>query len=285
MASLPSSQAYVVITINSAFSALTAAPAGGSLIDGYNVKFNCNSSSCSATLSLVNPTSTGNYSYSLTTYSSQNFTVGTSVSNSWSFDCANTDCRSCLANGSCLTCYNSSISQFYIFNSANNSCIRACSAGSFLVNTTCTACSTNCSECTATSIKCTACPSGYFLQTTFAVCIKTCLSGYFANSLNQQCDKCISPCLTCQNTASNCLSCVTGTFLFGNQCMSTCPSSTYISNTTTSKCDPCSSNCLTCSGTVSTCLSCNNTISLYLQSNTCVPSCYTNYYLVNNLCT
>ena len=163
MTSLPSSQSYVVITINSAFPALTAAPAGGSLIDSYNVKFNCNSSTCSVSLGLINPTSIGTYSFSLTTYSSQNFTVGTSTSNGWSFDCSTTDCRSCLANGSCLTCYNSSISQLYYFNSANNSCIRKCITGSFQVNNTCTPCSSNCSECIATSFKCTACPSGYFL--------------------------------------------------------------------------------------------------------------------------
>lgn len=115
------------------------------MIDSFNVKFNCAGSSCSVNLGLTNPTAAGGFSFSLNTFSSDNYQVGVSTSNSWNYDCASTVCRSCLTNSSCATCYNSTITQFYIFNSANSSCIRACSVGNFLVNTTCTPCSSNCS--------------------------------------------------------------------------------------------------------------------------------------------
>lgn len=58
-----------------------------------------------------------------------------------------------------------------------------------------------------------------------------------------------------------------------------------VSNNITKTCDYCSSNCLTCSIFAYNCTSCNNTISLYLDVNTCVTNCSTQKYLVDNICT
>ena len=72
LTSLPSSQSYVIIGFNSAFPGLSTAPSGGTLIDSFNIKFSCSGSSCSVNLPLTNPTASGPFTFSLTTFSLEN---------------------------------------------------------------------------------------------------------------------------------------------------------------------------------------------------------------------
>lgn len=189
LSGLSGTQNYVRVTINSAFPAVTIAPAGARRVDNYNLDFDCNSTACSLSVSLTNPTATGSFTFSLNSYindTAVEYQVGTSTSNSWTYDCATTNCRSCEANGSCITCYNSSITPFWIFSTSAKTCISDCPPGFFSTNanTTCTPCDSNCTECIASSRQCTKCASNYFLDTVYAICVPTCLPGYFANSLN-----------------------------------------------------------------------------------------------------
>ena len=200
----------------------------------------------------------------MTSYTVDNYQVGTSTSNSWTYACSATECRSCHTNNSCIDCYSSSISSYSIFNTNSSTCTSACTTGFFLVGSTCTPCDTNCSTCIASSKNCTACVANYYLDLVYAICVPSCLSGYFANAGNQQCNGCTPPCATCTTTATNCLSCTSGTYLHNNLCPSSCPTGTHVANPSTNNCDPCSSNCLTCSGTITNCLTCNNNIPLYL---------------------
>ena len=236
-------------------------------MDTHNLDYTCNTSTtCSLNIPLTNPTSLGDYSFTLNSYTSTNYQVGSSTSNIWTYDCNNTDCRTCLANNSCTSCYSSTISSFSIFNTASSTCTSACNTGFFLVGTTCTPCDTNCTQCITSSKNCTACsasPTLYYLELTFDICVTSCLAGEFANAGNQQCNTCTSPCATCTTTASSCLSCVSGTYLHSATCLSTCPVGSHLANNGTLQCDPCNINCLTCSNTLTFCLSCNNTAGLY----------------------
>ena len=132
------------VGINSAFPAVTSPPTGATLVDSHNLDYSCTSASCSLNIPLTNPTALGDYTFSLNTFTVDNYQVGTSTSDIWTYNCKGTDCRSCLANNSCITCYGSSISAFSIFNTASSTCTSACPVGFFLVGTTCTPCDTNC---------------------------------------------------------------------------------------------------------------------------------------------
>jgi len=120
--------------------------------------------------------------------------VGSSTSNSWTFDCATTECRSCQSDGSCQTCYNSSISNYYILNTNSSTCERACSPGYYLILTTCYLCSSNCLECVNSSSNCTRCYSNYYLDLTYNKCVTTCQPGYFASTFSLTCSNCDSTC-------------------------------------------------------------------------------------------
>lgn len=246
LSGLPASQSYVIVTINSAFPAVTTAPTGAIRIDSYNLNYSCSSTTCSLSIPLTNPTAVGSYTFLLNTFTLDNFQVGTSTSNSWTYDCASTNCRSCYGNGTCISCYSSTVISIYtIFSTSTGTCISACPPSFFLVNSTCTPCDTNCSECTTTSKRCFSCASTYFLETIFFTCVPSCLPGYFANGFNQQCDTCTSPCATCSVTATTCLSCNSTTYLFGTECRTSCPIKNFI-NYTNSSCEPCPAECTQC---------------------------------------
>jgi len=80
------------------------------------------------------------------------------------------------------------------------------------------------------------CPSGQFLSSTSTPssisCTGTCPTGQ--SPLNGQCVVCGNNCGSCsftiQNTTDKCLTCMGTTFLFGSQCLSTCPSGTTQNN-------------------------------------------------------
>ena len=130
-------------------------------------------------------------------------------------------------------------------------------------NVTCSRCDSNCSECTTLARTCISCPTSYFLDTNYNVCVPNCSTGYFANALNKLCTQCSEPCRSCTGSASFCLSCITNFYLLNTNCLPTCPVNFFINNEATRICDTCNSNCLTCQNKTTTCLTCNNTQGLY----------------------
>lgn len=157
--------------------------------------------------------------------------------------------------------------------------------GYFQVNTTCSKCDSNCSECAGTSKTCKSCISNFYLDTTYNLCVPSCQSGFFANALNMICTPCTAPCATCTGLSTHCLTCNLNFYLLNSTCPSSCPDKVYVANSLTGRCDVCSSNCLTCSGSISTCLTCDNTAGLYFENSKCVGNCSTNYFIVNSICT
>ena len=51
------------------------------------------------------------------------------------------------------------------------------------------------------------CPLGYYGLVTTKICVDTCPSGRFANTITSSCDFCNFNCLTCDKSSTNCLSC------------------------------------------------------------------------------
>jgi hypothetical protein len=146
---LSDTQTYVIVSIASSFGSLSTAPSGFTLVNSYALKVSCIGVLCSFNFTITNPTISSNYTFAITSYTGDDYQVGTSTSNPWTFDCSNTNCRSCQSNGSCTSCYDSSIisNGYNIFNTYTSSCDRACQSGYFLINTTCSICNSNCSEC------------------------------------------------------------------------------------------------------------------------------------------
>lgn len=108
-------------------------------------------------------------------------------------------------------------------------------------------------------------------------------------------NNCSLSCKTCLSTNSSaCLSCYTPstlnlTLLYGETCVSSCPSNSFQQNLT---CIACDSSCLTCSNTQTNCLSCNtsNNSSPYFYFNvststgSCLATCGFGTYLDNATC-
>jgi hypothetical protein len=286
LSGLSGAQSYAIVNIDSSFGALSNDSLGTyTAVNSYSLKVSCVGTSCTFNFNITNPTINGSYVFPVSTFTSDGYSVGVSTSNAWLFDCDTTLCRSCLSNGSCISCYSASISSNYILNTFTSTCDTDCSSGYFRINSTCTICDSNCSQCVNTSKTCNSCPSNYFLDTNYSVCVPACVKGYFANTLSHTCTPCTQPCSTCTGTSTYCLTCAQNYYFLGNQCPSTCPSNFYIANIVTLNCDSCSANCLTCANTTTFCLTCNNSLGLYFQNNVCVGSCSSNYILVNSICT
>ena len=144
---LSEAQEYIIVSVDTSF--------GG--ISNYTVQYPCSGASCTFSLTLRNPVNFANYTFQLKSYAGD-YQVGSGVSNEWTFDCLNTNCRSCDASKKCIDCYNSSLTSHDIFNTSSQDCIRACTSGYFYFdNITCSICDTNCTECTNTSITCINC--------------------------------------------------------------------------------------------------------------------------------
>ena len=140
------------IVFNDLFGALTSPPSGGALLGARNVRFDIsNQTSTDLYMSLVTPTSFGDYTFSMTTFieiGGVSYLMGQSVSNVWRHSCYMTLCRECDASNitKCINCYSKSISDFYIFDTALTTCRRDCNSGFYLTNngTSCSPCSNNC---------------------------------------------------------------------------------------------------------------------------------------------
>lgn len=173
------------------------------------------------------------------------------MSNIWRHTCYNTVCRKCdpTNNAICIDCYNTTISDYYIYDTALQTCTRDCLSGFFMSGNVCSPCSGNCLECANISTNCTSCnPSqSLFLDTVYMKCVSTCTDGYYKNTQIQTCLPCSAPCLYCMDSPTKCTYCPLGKFLLNQGCLDSCPvNKQYIENPITRNCDLCNSNCLTC---------------------------------------
>jgi len=133
-------------------------------------------------MNLINPTAFGSYTFSLATYlvsaNGTSYLIARSTSNIWQQSCFGTVCRECnsINNAICIDCYNSTISNYYIFDSAGQTCSRDCTTGFYLVSLVCSPCSANCLECSNTSTNCTSCSSSanLYLDTNYLICVSSC---------------------------------------------------------------------------------------------------------------
>lgn len=137
-------------------------------------------------------------------------------------------------------------------------------------------CHVYCLTCTdVLSTTCTSCNTGYKLSGT--TCAVACLAGYGLTTNATLCVLCDLKCIVCYQTSTNCSSCTTTSganeaFLYGTQCLSTCPAG-YNQNYTTHVCDPCSNSaCISCNASnYAQCYSCNSTT--YWLSYDCIYTC------------
>ena len=73
LAGLSNSQKYVIINIDSSFGSLSTAPSGFTLISSYALKVDCLGTACSFNFSITNPTISGNYTFTITSYTTDNY--------------------------------------------------------------------------------------------------------------------------------------------------------------------------------------------------------------------
>ncbi len=181
----------------------------------------------------------------------------------------------------CIDCYNTTISEFYIFDTSLNTCTRDCLSGYFMSGTTCSPCASSCMECANISTNCTSCNplQSLFLDTVYMKCVTTCANGYYKNTQIQSCLPCSSPCLYCIDSPTKCTYCSVGTYFLNNGCLTNCPATNkFIENSLTRNCDICNTNCLTCQNTTTTCITCNTTALLFLENSKCVFHCQSNSF-------
>lgn len=141
-------------------------------------------------------------------------------------------------------------------------CITLCPDGYYAnVNSSCQRCSYVCRTCSGAASNCTTCASGFLLNNS---CLGVCPEGLYAEVSTLECKACTRPCLSCVNDTRRCLTCTNTTYLFGYQCLQSCPKGYYPSTNSCLKCRP---PCQTCLNETA-CLSC---VSSYLTNmSTCV---------------
>ena len=178
----------------------------------------------------------------------------------------------------CSACYGNLISE-----------CTSCSAGWYLSGNTCIQCWQgsgptlySCATCSgAAYTNCKSCNAPAFLYPDpEGECRTPCPDGFWGDTSTRKCKAChnsaSSPftCKTCTaGSSSSCTSCNDGTFLYGGQCLASCPNG-YWEDTSINECMPCWSGsgptfftCATCSGGAYTnCKSCNAPAFLYPDS-------------------
>jgi proprotein convertase subtilisin/kexin type 5 len=196
-------------------------------------------------------------------------------------------CKTCLANGQCLSCYQQTTiaSTLYTFNNYNylqsdGTCVTQCTPGFYIDTPTnsCIQCSSQCSTCQTSSTTCLTCVQTSSTNKYYGnnkTCLSSCPNGYYANSGNI-CLQCSSSCATCQTDQFTCTSCNGSSFLNSNTkiCVSStsCPTNTY-ADISTSKCLACDSSCLECIGVSTNCSSCANGYIRDTTTNTTLKLC------------
>ena len=148
---LSAKQTYTIIKFNDLFTALTVAPNGAQLLGPRSVRFDiANQTSSDLSMTLQTPVVFGDYTFSTETYievSGISYLIGRSVSNVWRHSCFNTVCKRCdsVNNSICIDCYDKSISDVYVFDTALQTCRRDCLTGYYMTaGNICSPCSNNC---------------------------------------------------------------------------------------------------------------------------------------------
>lgn len=177
------------------------------------------------------------------------------------------NCSSCNAVNSCLTCKNG-------YTLMNGKCIACLNAQYLGTDGMCINCSGFCSTCLS-DLVCLTCQQGYYLKNDNQ-CVNTCGDGLYGDSSDKKCKACAENCERCSDQ-NNCLSCVQGFNLQNLNCYSICDSSQYFDKNSL-QCVNCYLSCLTCSGpSDNQCLSCPN--GSVLNGSICVSSCSNNQYV------
>ncbi|EAR94687.2 latrophilin/CL-like GPS domain protein (macronuclear) [Tetrahymena thermophila SB210] len=118
-----------------------------------------------------------------------------------------------------------------------NQCI-----GSYFLdkNNNCSPCDQGCLSCNQTSSNCSLCDSNYFFTNYYANgqvvtrCFKVCPTGYIPSSAQDQQNQSniLNQCIQC---TQNCTSCAAPLYLYGNQCLASCPNG-FIGSTSSNTC-------------------------------------------------
>ncbi|EWS76484.1 zinc finger lsd1 subclass family protein (macronuclear) [Tetrahymena thermophila SB210] len=196
--------------------------------------------------------------------------------------CLNTLCKTCQADGSCLSCYTSNLEQYL----NGNQCVQTCPKYIDDINKLCVeSCPSSNQVPDKTTQKCTICSQKiYNLE-----CLANCPQGTVEDPLNSnlcvQCKSIFSNCDICDQ--NNCLKCLPNNFLNNGKCSSDCPLNTYKNyqnNECVSSCnqsgyfaDQNSKSCLQCN--TNTCSECVDTKD---KCTKCIPGKF--YYESLNQC-
>lgn len=152
--------------------------------------------------------------------------------------CQNTkDCKQCspLNTQICVDCYKPLV----LFEGV---CLPTCPEKYFInLNNVCSPCVEGCKKC-ENSNSCKICEEGYYMKN--GLCVKDCNDNYVLK--NNECIKCNdNDCIKCyENNPKNCISCRPGSFLYGLNCVETCPAETYPS--LNNICETCKNDCSSC---------------------------------------
>ncbi|KAL4502402.1 hypothetical protein ABPG72_011989 [Tetrahymena utriculariae] len=203
------------------------------------------------------------------------------------YDSVNYQCVNC--DTSCLTCQD--INNLNICTSClagkilyNQACIDSCPDQTYLSNSNCLPCNSNCKTCVVSDTQCTSCYSPFTVVGTSCQCLignynpntKTCIQcsqNQLYDNVHYLCISCDLSCLTCQdiNNLNICTSCLTGKILYNQTCLDSCPDQTYLSN---NNCLPCNSNCKTCTVSDTQCTSCYSPFTVVGTSCQCLKGNY-----------
>ena len=265
--------------------------------------------------SITNPSTTGPYSLTLTSKTSDGYSIDSSLL-SLLIQCQS-PCSTCSSTAdTCLSCLTSSTQPYFW----GNKCNPNCDTGYYSTSDySCLPCDSQCLSCSLAPTNCTSCATSYLYQST---CVAACPSSTFLNAgkctdctvpcksctsalqclsctspynfysnacvltcpadttvaVNGVCQACVS-CSACETTPSTCTSCNPPDFLYNQACYSQCPSSTFSKS---NFCEDCSSNCQSCTGSANYCTACELGWNLY--GSTCVAICSSGYYYSNSTC-
>lgn len=111
-------------------------------------------------------------------------------------------------------------------------------------------CDLSCSICTGPSNNnCSSCKSSYFLQPSSTICLSTCPTAYYKNTVSNVCILCDTSCSACSDTSNTqCSACNSGYYLQPSlaTCLSSCPPIGYYIDGTTNTCNSNHYHRLTC---------------------------------------